>query len=219
MSAFPSIQPALRCAAAGAIALVLTSSAWAIPEAQLQPALEQFLQATHGNEAAIEKSADAFAALLAQEPTNPVLMAYSGAATSLKATTTMLPWKKMRYAEDGMALLDKALALLTTTNNAALQHDVPATLEVRFVASNTFLAVPGFMNRGARGAKLLSEVLASPLLASSPLGFRGDVWMKAAEVAAKDKRPEEARKFFNEVIRANAPQAQAARTQLQALAS
>lgn len=219
MSAFPSIQTVCHRGTAGAIALVLSSSAWAIPEAQFQPALEQFLQATHGNEAAVEKSAYAFAALLAQEPTNPVLMAYSGAATSLKATTTLLPWKKMRYAEDGMALLDKALAMLTAAHNAPLQHDVPAALEVRFVAGNTFLAVPGFMNRGARGSKLLNDVLASPLLTTSPLGFRGDVWMKVAEVAAKDKHPEEARKLFNEVIKASAPQAQSARTQLQALGS
>jgi tetratricopeptide (TPR) repeat protein len=202
------------------VALALTqATAWAIPEAQFQPAFAQFLQATTGNESAVELSADSFAALLKQEPANPVLMAYAGATTAMKATTTMLPWKKMGYAEDGMALLDKALALLTPAHNAALQHDVPSALEVRFVAANTFLAVPGFMNRAARGNKLLGEILASPLLAQAPLSFRGDVWMKAAQVAAKDKRTDEARKYLNEVISANAPQQQAARAQLGALAS
>ncbi len=199
--------------------LALSSSAWAISEAQFQPAFAQFVQATHGNEVAIEKSAEAFVALLAQEPINPVLMAYAGAATSMKALTTMLPWKKMRYSEDGLAMLDKALAMLTAAHNAPLQHEVPAALEVRFVACNTFLAVPGFMNRGARGVKLLNDILTNPLLASAPLSFRGDVWMKAAEVAAKEKRPEEARKYLDEVVKANAPQAQAARAKLQALAS
>jgi hypothetical protein len=43
--------------------------------------------------------------------------------------------------------------------------------------------------------------------------------MKAAQVAAKDKRTDEARKYLNEVISANAPQQQAARAQLGALAS
>jgi tetratricopeptide (TPR) repeat protein len=199
--------------------LALCSNAWAIPEAQFQPALEQFMLATKGNEGAIDKAAEVFTALLQKEPTNPVLMAYAGSATSMRATTTLLPWKKMAYAEDGMALLDKALALLTAAHNAPLQREVPAALEVRFVAANTFLAVPGFMNRGARGAKLLAEIVSSPLLATAPLGFRGDVWMKAASVAAKDNRTDEARKYFNEVIKANAPQAQTARTQLGALAS
>ncbi len=201
-----------------AVAL-MTSAAHAVPEAQFESAFQQFLQASRGNDAAIEKSADAFSALLKSEPSNPVLLAYAGASTSMKATTTWLPWKKMSHAEDGMAMLDKALALLTPAHNAALQHGTSAVLEVRFVAANTFLAVPGFMNRGARGAKLLNEVLTSPLLASSPLEFRGDVWLAGAALAAKEKRAEEARKYLNQVIQTNAPQAPAARAQLKAITS
>jgi tetratricopeptide (TPR) repeat protein len=202
-----------------AATLSLCGNALAVPDAQFQPAFSQFEQAAQGKESAIEKSAEAFTALLAQEPTNPVLMAYAGAATSMRATTTMLPWKKMGFAEDGLAQLDKALSMLTAAHNAPLQQNVPATLVVRYVAANTFLSVPGFMNRGARGAKLMAEVLASPLLDSAPLAFRGEVWLKAAEFAAKDKRTGEARKHLQRVIDSNAPQAAAARTQLQALAS
>jgi hypothetical protein len=198
---------------------MMASVAQAVPEAQFEPAFQQFLQASRGNESAIEKSADAFTSLLKSEPTNPVLLAYAGAATSMKATTTWLPWKKMSYAEDGMAQLDKALALLTPAHNAVQQHGTPAVLEVRFVAANTFLAVPGFMNRGARGAKLLNDVLTSPLLANSPLEFRGDVWLAGAALAAKEKRGDDARRYLNQVIQANAPQAEAARLQLKALAS
>ena len=218
MRALPTFKFTPRLAAAAAV-LALAGSAWAVPEAQFLPAFDLFIQANAGNENAIGKSADAFAALLKAEPGNPVLMAYAGAATTMKANTTMLPWKKMSYAEDGLAMLDKALALLTPDSAAPLQHGVPAALEVRFVAANTFLAVPGFMNRGARGSKLLGEVLASPLLAGSPLPFRGDVWMKAAEVAARDKRTDDARKYLNEVVNARAPQADAARAQLKVLAS
>ena len=205
--------------AIAAAVLALAASAWAVPQAQFQPAFEQFMQAAQGRDGAIEKSAEAFSTLLKIEPGNPVLMAYAGAATSMKATTTWLPWKKMNYAEDGMAMLDKALAMLTATHNAPLQHDTPAVLEVRFVAANTFLAVPGFMNRGARGAKLLNEVLSNPLLATSPLPFRGDVWMAGAALAVKEKRISDARKYLGEVIQANAPQLEAARAQLKALAS
>ena len=78
-------------------------------------------------------------------------------------------------------------------------------------------AVPGFMNRAARGAKLLGDVLASPLLAGAPLEFKGDVWLVAAKVALKDKRPEDARKYLGEVLKANAPQAEAARALLKAI--
>jgi hypothetical protein len=202
-----------------ATAATLATSAMAATSAQFDTAFALFQQARTNDESAIDKSALAFEALLKAEPINPVLMSYAGAATAMRANTTWLPWKKMTYAEDGMALLDKALAMLTAAHNAPLQHHVPAVLEVRFVAANTFLAVPGFMNRGARGAKLLDDILASPLLAASPLEFRGDVWMVAADLALKDKRAQDARKYLGEVVKASAPQAPVARAQLKAMAS
>jgi len=202
-----------------ASATSLATSALAATPAQFDSAFAQFQQARAGNESAIDKSAQAFEVLLKAEPINPVLMAYVGATTAMRANTTWLPWKKMTYAEDGMAMLDKALAMLTAAHNAPLQHDVPAALEVRFVAANTFLAVPGFMNRGARGAKLLGDILDSPLLTTAPLAFKGDVWMVAADLALKDKRAQVARNYLIDVVKASAPQAEAARAQLKAMAS
>ena len=213
---FSTCSPRLLAVSFG---LLLGSAVHAVPDAQFEPAFQQFVQANRGEEAAIEKSADAFATLMKLDPGNPVLLAYAGAATSLRATTTMLPWKKMGYSEDGLALLDKALMLLTPAHDAILQHGVAGTLEVRFVAASTFLGVPGFMNRGARGTKLLGEVLSHPLFATSPLGFKGGVWLKAAQAAAQEKRLDEARKYLNEVILARAPQAEAARAQLARLQS
>jgi tetratricopeptide (TPR) repeat protein len=200
-----------------ATAVLLATAAHAVPDAQFQEAAALFTQAASGDKASIDKAAEAFTALLRTEPGNPVLMAYAGASTARLAGTTLLPWKKISYAEDGMAMIDKALALLTPAHNDVLQHGTPGALEVRFVAANTFLAVPGFMNRGARGAKLLAEVLDSPLLAQAPLGFQGAVWLRAAKLAQADKRPDEARKYLGEVISRNAPQADAARAQLKEL--
>ncbi|GAB4087361.1 hypothetical protein [Hydrogenophaga soli] len=155
-----------------ATALLLAPAVHAATDAQFQPAFEQFNRAAAGDTAAIEPAAQAFADLLKAEPTHPVLLAYAGAATSMRANTTWLPWKKMGYAEDGLAQLDKALGLLQPAHNASLQRGTPGVLEVKFVAANTFLAVPGFMNRKDKGLKLLNDVLASPLLAQSPVEFQ-----------------------------------------------
>jgi len=201
------------------LALCMGTANWAAPPAQFEVAFSHFEQARVGNDAATKQAAQAFAVLLQAEPTNPVLMAYTGAATSMLANTTLLPWKKMTYAEDGLALLDKALALLTAPTAAATGRSVPATLEVRFIAANTFLAVPGFMNRGDRGNRLLAEVLASPLLVSTPLAFRGDVWLVAAQTAAKAGRRDEARRLLNLAVQAGTPQAPEARTRLNGLTS
>ena len=166
-------------------ACVLSAALWspvahATPDAQFQPAQAVFLKAADGDKSAVEGAADAFAALLKAEPANPVLMVYSGAATSMKATTTFLPWKMLAHAEEGLAQIDKALALLTPAHNAPLQRGTPAVLEVKLVAANTFMAVPGFMNRKERGERLLKEVLTSPLLASAPAEFQASV-QKAAK--------------------------------------
>ena len=199
--------------------LSLLSGAGAASAAPLEAAYQEFAQARTGDQAAIERAASAFDILLKAEPINPLLMAYAGASTSLRATTTWLPWQKMRFAEDGLAQLDKALALLSPAHNTALHQQVPAALEVRFVAASTFLAVPGFMNRGARGKKLLTEVADSPLLATTPLAFRADVWLRAADQAIKDDRKQDAQKYLNALIQSGAPQAAQARAKLGALSS
>ena len=124
----------------------------AAPDAAFDNAFRHFIVASGGDKSAVDPAADEFAALLEAEPANPVLMAYAGASEAMKARNTALPWKKIGHAEDGLALVDKSLALLTPAHDAALQHGTPGSLEVRFVAANTFLAMPGFMNRSARGA-------------------------------------------------------------------
>lgn len=168
---------------ATALACLLVASwpAHAVSDAQFEPAFATFAQASSGHTSAIEPAAQVFGELLKAEPTNPVLLAYSGAATSLRATATWLPWKKLGYAEDGLAQIDKALALLTPAHNAPMQRGTPGVLEVKLVAANTFLAVPGFMNRHDRGERLLKEVLASPLLAHAHPEFRAAVNKAAAK--------------------------------------
>lgn len=197
----------------------LGTSALAVPQAQFQSAFKQFMQANTGDSAAIDQAADAFTALYNSEPGNVVLLAYAGAATTMKATTTLLPWKKMGFAEAGLAQLDKALAMLNPAHDAAGLNGTASVLDVKFLAANTFLAVPGFMNRGDRGNKLLAEVVSSPLLATAPLGFRGSVWMKAAREATKANDAAQAKRYLDLIVQEQAPQAAQAQTLLKGLSS
>jgi hypothetical protein len=218
-------QPLRRAAArwlfaATTVASLLSAGVvLAVPDAIFDTAFRQFASASAGDGGAIDRAAESFEALLKTEPANPVLMAYAGASTSMRAGTTFLPWKKMGYAEDGLALIDKALALLTPVHDAPVQRGVPGVLETKFVAASTFLAVPSFMQRAARGSRLLDEVLTSPLFAGAPLPFRGTVWMRAADLAAKEQRSADARRWLNEVIAQHAPQADRARARLKDLSA
>ena len=218
-SILPTVQRRVLVFAVVVLAsCVATGIAIAAPDAAFDSAFRHFIVASGGDKSAVEPAADEFEALLKAEPANPVLMAYAGAAGAMRAGTTLMPWKKMGYAEDGLALLDKSLAMLTPAHDAPIQHGTPGSLEVRFVAANAFLAVPPFMNRAARGAKLLDEVLASPLFAQAPLPFQGSVWMRAAALATKEQRTADAQRFLNEVISRNAPQADKARALLKGAA-
>lgn len=166
--------------------LTLIGSAQAATEAQFDSAFQQFQIAQRDN-AGIEASVEQFSKLLTAEPGNPLLMAYTGAATALRARAAMLPWKKMSHAEDGLAQIDKALQLLQPQHDQQKQRGTALSLETRLVAATTFLALPSMFNRQARGAKLLAEVQASPLFAQSPEGFQAAVRARA-EKLAKDAK-------------------------------
>ncbi|MFZ6749028.1 hypothetical protein [Undibacterium sp. Ren11W] len=204
----------LKLAISAGLFLAFGSKALAFSEPEFQSAFQQFMAAP-GSE---EQAAESFTALLKKEPAHPLLMAYAGAATTKLANTTMFPWKKMSYVEDGMAMLDKAVQLAQVADPKLLHGDTPLPLEVKFVAANTFLAVPGFLNRAERGSKLLNEVLADAQFEKTASGFRGAVWMRAAGLAVQQKRHADARRFLESVIRSEAPQSAAAKAMLKEVA-
>jgi hypothetical protein len=203
--------------AALALCLSVGAANAATTDAQFQAAFQTFQAAQEGDGAALEASADQFLALLKAEPGHPMLMVYAGAATSLKARSTLLPWKKIGYAEDGLALIDKGLALLQPVHDTTLLNRSPVSLQARFTAASTFLNLPAFFNRNARGVKLLAEVQTSPLLSQATPGFQGAVLMRAGQQAAAEFRNADARRDFQAVVQRQLPQAEAAKVQLQGL--
>ena len=202
---------------AAALLVCMGPAAAAADPRSFAAAVAEFQQANGGNEAALAHAVEQFARLSQADPGDPVLRAYLGAATAMRARTTMWPWKKIGYAEDGLAQIDKALALLAPTHDAPLYRGVPATLEARFTAASTFLALPSMFNRSERGSKLLDEVAASPLLDGTPLPFRGAVWLRAGQEAAKGGRMAAARRWLAKAVESGAPQAAEAAAHLKTL--
>lgn len=206
-------------------ALVLAASLCLAPLAAHALDDASFLEATallqkaqaSGDEAGINAAADRWKALMAAEPTHPITRAYAGSAIAMQSQTTMLPWRKMGFAEDGLAMIDKALALLGPEHDKQLVAGTPTVLLVRFTAASTFLALPGMFNRGPRGEQQLQDVLAHAAFATAPLAFKGAVWMRAGEQASKDSKKDLARQYFDQVVSSQAPQAAVAQTQLKAL--
>lgn len=187
---------------------------WSADNPSYSTAMAQFQRATEGDKDAIEGAAQKWREVSAAHPQDPVPRAFAGAATTLLATTTLLPWRKMSHVEDGLALIDKALAMLTPAHDTELRLNVPVSLETRFVAASTFLNLPSMFNRSARGAKLLAELQSGPLFDAAPTPFRASVWMTAANEAAKAQRADEAKALWQKVVASGAPQAAAAQAKL-----
>ncbi len=186
----------------------------AFNEKKFQEAHKSFM-----GKGAEKKAAAAFTELLQQEPGDPLLMVYAGSATAQLATTTSLPWKMMSYAEDGLAMIDKALQLVVNTEVSLMHGATPVVLEVKYIAANTFLVVPGFMNRGVRGQKLLSDILENKQFEQTPIAFKGAVWMRAAKTALRKNQYDEARRYLNNVIEQKAPKTEAAKAILTGIAA
>lgn len=172
-----------------ALAANATPQASATPKASATPpaspfatAQQLFLQASGGDADAVEPAAEQLARLAAAVPADPVLLAYAGAAETLRARASWLPWRKLRHAEDGLAQIDKALALLPGDARAAGPSGLAPALEVRYVAANTFLALPAMFNRQARGEQLLAELQALPAFAAAPEGFRRSVQRRSQQL-------------------------------------
>lgn len=189
-----------------------------VSDEAFQQAFNRFKQAVGGQTDAVDGAADAFAKLLAEQPGDPVLMAYAGASTSLRARTTVMPWKKLGYAEDGLAQIDKALTVAASLPNLPAHRGTAGVLELKFVAATSMLAVPPFLNRAQRGTKLLNEVLDNPAFPSAPPAFRAEVLLRAADLALENKQSPQARRYLNDAVALNTPQSEVAKTKLREVA-
>lgn len=138
-------------------------------------ALTQFQKAAKGDDSAIDDALAALTSLSAAHPGHPALKAYLGATVAMQGRASWLPWRKMRHAEDGLAQIDKALSLLTPAHQSMRQRGVPVALETKFVAANTFLKLPSMFMRHERGQALLSDVMNSPQLSTTPPEFKAAV--------------------------------------------
>ncbi|MFZ6654542.1 hypothetical protein [Undibacterium sp. TJN19] len=239
-----------KLALASALALITASNAMAFSETEFRSALKQLIATpTVSQEQRVAASVTAwlnqdyinslgqieidaaskasqtalssFSNLLKQEPNNPLLLSYTGAATAKSSLEKFVRGEKNNALEDGTAMVEQALRLADEADKAdyrqAMHGSVPVALEVRFVAASTYLAVPKVMNRNQQGQQLLKDVLEAQQFAQSDLFFRGAVWMRAASLAMEQQRPDDAKNFLNEVVKHNAPQARSASELLQKL--
>jgi hypothetical protein len=146
-------------------------------------AQELFLRGLDGDKEACKEAAQRFESLLAEDPKNPLILAYLGSTETLRAKHGWMPWSKIYHAKKGLALLDQSLAALAPEHGGASGL---VGMEVRLVAGRTFAAVPRFFNRFDRGKALLDGLAADPGLQQAPDSFGASVHVAAAKAAKSD---------------------------------
>ena len=168
------------------VLLAVGAAAAQSPDAPFTGAANTFRQARDGQESRIEPAIAAFEALARAEPAQPLYAAYLGSAITLKAREAWMPWSKMKYSEQGLDHIDRALGTLKPEHDRQSMRGVPVGLETRFVAASTFVKLPdGIFHRRAAGLKLLEQVQRHPAFAAAPESFRSAVTKTAAEATAK----------------------------------
>ncbi len=192
-------------AAAALLTTLTLSAAGPVRAADAAPfvaAQAEFEHGLAGDEAANERAHQQFQQLVDQEPANPLYLAYLGSTFTLLGRAAWAPWTKMRLAEKGLALIDKALALLRPAHDTDTVRGVPVSEEVRLTAASTFLAVPGFMNRTEPARLVLGDALASPAFAATPAPVRAQLLTQQALLARRDGKAREEAEALRQAVAA-----------------
>ncbi len=101
---------------------------------------------------------DNFKKLDADYPNHPAVQVYFGGMETLKARNAWMPWTKMKWVEQGLDRIDRALSLLAPEHQQQFLIATPVALDTQITAASTFIAVPSFLHRLQDGKDLFAEI-------------------------------------------------------------
>ena len=207
---------AVHAQGAAQAAQQLVSSA----ESAFLSAFSLFQRASNGDKDQVEPAIAAFEKLSASDPKQPLFGAYLGSALSVRARDALMPWTKMKAAEEGLDHIDKALRQLKPECDTQSLRGVPVSLETRMLAARTFLILKDdIFHRRNSGKSLLEQVQKNPALATTPQNFQASVLITAAQLANQEKRSADEAALLKQALakQANGPEADGARVRLKEL--
>lgn len=121
-------------------------------------------------------------AFLAAHEGHPVAMAYLGSLSGLKADAATLPWIKLRFANEAVAMLEAAYARRHEFNGAASlgePHDELVILLLRGIAYASF---PGFLGQGDAARDCLEQAIRHTGFSEIPQAYRALTFSRLANL-------------------------------------
>ena len=172
-----------------AIGLIGTQAACPGAQASAMPdfatARAQFEAGRAGSDAATDLAQRLFSRLLSSDANNPLYLAYYGSTFTLQARDRRAPWTKIKLINQGVSILDRALALLNRPRGSSATGTV--VLETRLVVMATFIALPETLFHRLAAAKHEFQLaVSSPGYSSAPVDLRGHLQYEGALIARQE---------------------------------
>jgi hypothetical protein len=164
-------------------------------------AAQLFEQARADAAVAVGPAQDAFKDLLQSDPSNPLFVVYYGSTFAIQARDGGAPWQKLRWLNEGISNIDRALALLGPQYDARKIRGVPISLETRLVAIATYIPLPSIFNRMSVARLQLVTAMGSESFANASSELRGRFYYEDALIAHADGDAEHERRSLREVVK------------------
>jgi hypothetical protein len=161
-------------------------------DSELAEARTIFLQAVDGDKRAVRSATNRFRSLSRSQPKDPVYLAYYGASLTLQGRDAANNIDKKSLTEKGLGVIDQALKLLSEAEN----YPSSRRLDTLLVATSSFVYIPSFFNRYARGKGLLQEILSHHDFNDMAAGFKAATYFTAALVARGDGDDNQYRRYL-----------------------
>ncbi len=117
--------------------LLFSLSVWPVFALPSEAMIQRYNQAAQGDEKLVEPLYADLEKLIAQEGATALSLVYLGSTRTLMGRDAFLPWKKMRYSEEGLATIEKGLSLLTSQETQSSEHHGKFRRDTqRFTSSN-----------------------------------------------------------------------------------
>jgi hypothetical protein len=168
-------------------------------------AAQLFEQARADANVPVDPAEDAFRDLLQSDPSNPLFVAYYGSTLAIRARDGGAPWQKIKWLNESINDIDRALALLGPQYDAQKMRGVPISLETRLIAVATYIPLPALFNRMSVARQQLATAMGSAPFATASSELRGRFYYEDALIAHADGDTEHERRSLREVVKDSPP--------------
>ena len=161
--------------------------------------LASYFQAAQGDYSQLDSLYKELQLAHQQQPSDPWTLFYLGGTETLKGDDAWMPWTQMRYTEDGLARMDKALNMIGEEQWQQQYRYLPQAIYMQATAAVTFTSVPDFFNYQDQGMQLFKQVLNDQRFLQSPAQATSWVYRFAVEAALNNQQPALAQQWFKQL--------------------